>query len=652
MAEFDFVVKNGLVVNTSFTANSTRVALGSNVVLNTSSVSVSNSISNVRISESSIIIGNTVASVTVNSTAFTGTANNTSFVGTTAAAAVVNSSQLSANLANYVTTTNLSQNLVNYQTTAGLSANVATLTANNTSFVGSNPAAAVVNTAQLSGNLALYQTSAGLSANVARLTANNTSFVGSVEAANVVSNTQLQANLGNYQTTAGLSANVALLSSNNATNLNGQPASFYLNATNINAGTLAWARAPVNTVNTTGSFTFTGVQTFNGNTTFNSNVNIGTIGLIANGSVGSAGQILHSNGSSAYWDIDNEGVTSVATGNGMIGGTITTTGTVSVLANTGIVANSTGTFVNAAYIGTLTANNTSFVGSNPASAVVNTAQLALYAPLAGATFTGPLNVTNNVTVTGNLIVTGTTLYANVTNLDVRDKNITVAFGSASAAATDGAGLLVDVSGASMRYTHSSNTWEFNIGLMPSANNSWDLGLPTLRWNNVYGNNVVAVNISGNGSSITSVNAATVGGNTATALRSYSDSVAATSYSNSVNYVTNASYTRLGITTFSANVILGSSGLSVNGSFGSAGQILYTNGTATYWANATGGAYYKGNLGTVGIPADMGNLFRLNSNSMTASVTIAAGENALTCGPITISSGQTLTIQTGGRAVII
>ena len=96
-----------------------------------------------------------------------------------------------------------------YQTTAGLSANVATLTANNTSFVGSVSAANVVSNAQLSSNLANYQTTAGLSANVATLTANNTSFVGSVSAANVVSNAQLSSNLANYQTTAGLNANIA-----------------------------------------------------------------------------------------------------------------------------------------------------------------------------------------------------------------------------------------------------------------------------------------------------------------------------------------------------------------------------------------------------------------------------------------------------------
>ena len=39
----------------------------------------------------------------------------------------------------------------------------------------------------------------------------------------------------------------------------------------------------------------------------------------------------------------------------------------------------------------------------------------------------------------------------------------------------------------------------------------------------------------------------------------------------------------GITTLTANVILGSSGLSANGGFGTAGQLLNSNGTATYWA---------------------------------------------------------------------
>lgn len=100
--------------------------------------------------------------------------------------------------------------------------------------------------------------------------------------------------------------------------------------------------------------------------------------LTSNGTTGTAGQVLTSNGTATYWSsVGGTGtVTSVATGNGMTGGPVTTTGTVSVLANTGIVANSTGLFVNSTYIGTLTANNTSFVGSVSAANVVSNSQLS------------------------------------------------------------------------------------------------------------------------------------------------------------------------------------------------------------------------------------------------------------------------------------
>ena len=135
---------------------------------------------------------------------------------------------------------------------------------------------------------------------------------------------------------------IGTLSANNATYLNGQPASYYTNASNITTGTLPYAQIPANIVNTTGSFTLSGV------TTFNANIVLGSSGLSANGGFGTAGQVLHSNGTATYWSTDDQGVTSVATGNGMTGGTITSTGTVSVLANNGIVANSTGVFAAAA----------------------------------------------------------------------------------------------------------------------------------------------------------------------------------------------------------------------------------------------------------------------------------------------------------------
>jgi len=45
---------------------------------------------------------------------------------------------------------------------------------------------------------------------------------------------------------------------------------------------------------------------------------------------GTNGQVLKSNGTSTYWGTDNDGVTSVATGTGLSGGTITSTGTLSL----------------------------------------------------------------------------------------------------------------------------------------------------------------------------------------------------------------------------------------------------------------------------------------------------------------------------------
>ena len=179
---------------------------------------------------------------------------------------ITNSGTLSV-LANNGIIANSSGTFVNANTglvvnTAGVFVNsdyIATLTANNTSFVGTVSAANVVSNAQLSSNLSNYQTTSGLSANVATLTANNTSFVGTVSAANVVSNAQLSANLSNYQTTAGLSANVATLTANNANNLGGVAAASYVQNTDSRtlSGNLVFSGANVNFTNGVVTFSST-----------------------------------------------------------------------------------------------------------------------------------------------------------------------------------------------------------------------------------------------------------------------------------------------------------------------------------------------------------------------------------------------------------
>lgn len=72
---------------------------------------------------------------------------------------------------------------------------------------------------------------------------------------------------------------------------------------------------------------------------------LGSAGLSANGSFGTATHVLTSNGSATYWAAAAGGVSSVSTGVGLTGGDITSAGTVSVVANNGLSANSTGVFV-------------------------------------------------------------------------------------------------------------------------------------------------------------------------------------------------------------------------------------------------------------------------------------------------------------------
>lgn len=76
---------------------------------------------------------------------------------------------------------------------------------------------------------------------------------------------------------------------------------------------------------------------------------------------------------------------------------------------------------------------------------------------------------------------------------------------------------------------------------------------------------------------------------------------------------------------------------------------YANGE---WGAIGGGStYMKGNQGAVGKPEFANNLMRINSNTQSNNITVIAGENALMVGPITIGTGNTLTIDTGARVVI-
>ena len=87
---------------------------------------------------------------------------------------------------------------------------------------------------------------------------------------------------------------------------------------------------------------------------------------------------------------------------------------------------------------------------------------ALNASLGGAASIG--DSSDTVTIPGNLTVQGTKTELQVANLNVEDKNITVASGSADSAAADGAGLTVGGAGATFTYSHSGTKWNLNKSL--------------------------------------------------------------------------------------------------------------------------------------------------------------------------------------------
>jgi hypothetical protein len=103
--------------------------------------------------------------------------------------------------------------------------------------------------------------------------------------------------------------------------------------------------------------------------------NISGIFTTANSSYGTSGQVLTSNGTAAFWGpIQGGTVTSITAGTGLSGGTITTTGTITL---------------NTAYVATISSNNASFLGGASAS---------LYARLAGPTFTGTVTLPSTTSI--------------------------------------------------------------------------------------------------------------------------------------------------------------------------------------------------------------------------------------------------------------
>jgi hypothetical protein len=206
------------------------------------------------------------ADVSINATTFgVGTIN------ATANGAVLNSSLLQVGNTSVYSNVGPGVVFATANITSPLFTGNVTGTSSNATNLNSQPGSYYTNATNITvGTLADARLSANYSTGTA-LTANNTTYVNSKTEGNLNVNNAVTANSSTY-----LGANL--------------PA-YYTNATNITTGTLPWAQAPTNTVNTSAAFTFSGVHTYNANLQVNASFSVTNstatvLSAAANGNVG------------------------------------------------------------------------------------------------------------------------------------------------------------------------------------------------------------------------------------------------------------------------------------------------------------------------------------------------------------------------------
>ena len=405
-------------------------------------------------------------------------------------------------------------------------------------------------------------------------------------------NSNLPIRVGNSSVNASINSTAFTGTANNSTFAFGKT-EIALNVNNSltsNNASFLGGIAAANFVQNTDSRTLSGNLVFSGaNVTSSGNFRLSG-GLIANSALGTAGHVLHTNGTSVYWATDDQGVTSVTAGNGLAGN-ITSTGTISVVGNTGIVANATGVYVNASYISTISSNNATFINGNSVITVMES-----------------LRANRNISGGGTITVDGSG------NVLWNSRFIIISNGRGTTFGTSGyfdiacptSGTITGVGGAANKTATAAGiplgAWEALYYIMPIgsaatslaanfrvASYTADVDIPS-DWvllciqngdeGKYYFNNGVVLKAGQSFVSSTWSSALVPAANNSTNL----GGVAA------ANYVQNTdSRTLSGNLVFSAaNVafignIRFSGGVISNNSLGTSKQLLASNGTASYWS---------------------------------------------------------------------
>lgn len=219
---------------------------------------------------------------------------------------------------------------------------------------------------------------------------------------------------------------------------------------------------------------------------------IGTfVGLDANGSIGNAGQVLHSNGSTVYWANTVADITSVSAGDGLTGGGNSGDLTLTVVAgaNGGLVSNSTGVWI--------TAGNGLFTDSSGLNIGAGNG-------ISVSADSFRVQQANGIIVNsgGVTIDAANGLVANTTGLHVGSGN-GVAVDADSVRVVAGTGVTVNATGvhigqavettsnvtfSNVVTSNLSVTGTVSSNVIPVANLTYHLGNTTNRWAQVHGGN--------------------------------------------------------------------------------------------------------------------------------------------------------------------
>jgi hypothetical protein len=307
------------------------------------------------------------------------------------------------------------------------------------------------------------------------------------------------------------------------------------------------------------------------------------------------------------------------------------------------------------------------------------------------------NITQDLVVGGNLTVNGTTTTINTATLDVEDKLVTIAFGSANSAVADGAGISIAGANANITYANATNSFNLNKNvivsgnILPSANVTYSLGNVTNQWKDLYvSNNTIYINNVP--LSVTTGNVLTIGGQPL--LSNGSGATISTTGNVSGGYILGNGSQLTGIVSSygNANVVanlvaLGSNPISTTGNV-TAGYILgngsqltgitsysnsnvttllaaYGNNTISTTGNITGG-YILGNgrqltgLSTSSISNGTSNVNIATANGNVAitansSTTWTFGTNGTTRfpdGTILAPAGQNITMQSDQNSQLV